>query len=286
MLRKCLVLLLFSIFASPLFAQTPLPYFTDFETTAQRAGWTQYTRGNIATYLWTLGFVFDLSTSPTVLVSPSAEFANPTDTVIQWYVSPPFNFHTGGKVDSFSILVFQPGGIPSPSDSIVLYLLQGSPDPTLAVSKIRLANLAGMMKGFGASMKDTGNFTIPPTAGTSYIAFKYYSVHDWFQIYIDSIYISGNPLTKTNDPGKMEYQVSVYPNPANASINVVFAGNADNGTAISIVNIDGREIYSYNIPAGTKAADIATNEIPAGIYYLKVTSGSGKQKIQRFEIVR
>jgi hypothetical protein len=172
------------------------------------------------------------------------------------------------------------------SDSIVLYLLQGAPDPSLATSKLRLANLTRMTKGFGAPMRDTGNFAIPPTPGTSYIAFKYYSVHDWFQVYIDSIYISGNPLTITQDPDKSENPVKVYPNPANTTIGVLFTNKSVGHTTVSILNAYGKEIFTRKYLPGASTADIAINQLPSGIYYLGTTTDGAEQNFQKFEIVR
>ncbi len=283
-MKKAITLFALVFSCSLAFAQTPLPYFTDFETTAQRAGWTQYTRGNVSTYLWTLGNS-GLTSSPTQLMSPSMEFANSTDTAIQWYVSPGFNFHTGGRVDSFSIFVMEPSQM-TVTDSIILYLLQGSPDPSLATSKRRLANLNGMVQGLSGTMRDTGHFIIPPTSGTSYIAFKFYSTNDWFTVTIDSIYISGNSLTQIQNPNEDRSQFSVYPNPADAMVEVAFTNATLVNKTVCIIDAIGREVASQSIPCGTLSTNISTNQLPSGFYYLKIVSEGSEMEVRKLEIRR
>jgi hypothetical protein len=265
------------------YAQTPLPYYTGFETATEKAGWTQYAKGNLTTKTWNVGPSGGVSTSPNVLVSPNAEFNSSalTDTIDQWYVSPGFNFHTGGKIDSFSIFVFGASGSAQPSDSIVLYLLQGSANPSMATSKTRLANLTTMVKGFGGTMKDTGNFIIPPTSGTSYIGFRYYAVYDWFQVYIDSIYISGNSLAGIVDVNTG--RASVYPNPANTSIEVSFK-DASDATDINIINAIGKTVLTQKTEKAQQHVHIDVSNLPAGLYYVRINAGANVVAQQKFEI--
>lgn len=287
-MKKALLLFLSIFSASALLAQTPLPYYTGFETAAEKAGWAQFKKGNVSTYVWSVGPSGGVSSSPNVLVSPNAEFTSSTlsDTIVQWYVSPGFSFPTGGRVDSFSIYVFQASGATIPSDSIVLYLLQGSNDPALATSKTRLANLTTMVKGFGGAMKDTGNFIIPPTSGTSYIAFKYQGVYDWFEVYIDSIYISGNPVSSGIAEQNGKNLAAVYPNPAQTEISVSLDAQIHTGAHIDIVNVSGMTVIKREMRAGETTEHIDISDLPNGVYYVRVRTNEGEGIAGKFVIAR
>jgi len=61
----------------------------------------------------------------------------PSAVTDDWFVSPPFNFSNGGKLDSISFW-FGGFGIPALSDTVAIYLVQGSSDPALATSTTTL----------------------------------------------------------------------------------------------------------------------------------------------------
>ena len=230
------------------------------------AGWTEFSTGNTTAYHWFMGTTAMYVSSPNALASPSTEFAPVTDTPVLWYVSPGFNFHTGGKIDSFAINIWRPGTA-QPSDSMVLYLLQGSNNPTLATQKIKLADLTHMNTSDNL-FRDTGNFIIPATTGTSYIAFKYYSVNDWYVATIDNIHISGNP-TGINEIEEGD-GISFYPNPASGKINLSY-GNMFL-TRVWLTDLLGNVIVDF--PPQSKVLDIA--QVAAGCYFLSFSTGNEK----------
>ncbi len=281
-----LMLIIVSVQCSKSRAQTPLPYYTGFETTAEKAGWVEFSQGNISTETWSLGVSGFGATN--TLISPNAEFTSSTfaDTIIQWYVSPGFNFHAGGKLDSLSIYVFQASGTPVASDSIVLYLLKGSNNPLLATSRIRIANLTPMAKGFGGRLRDTGNFVIPPTSGTSYLAFKYFGVYDWFQVYIDSIYLSGNPTTKINMLNEQEQVISIYPNPANTEMKILFRNDDAKKASMIITNIMGQKMLTHDIVIDNREAKIDIRHLPTGTYNVEIVTDTKALSKQHLIITR
>lgn len=212
------------------------------------------------------------------MISPNAEFNSSamTDTIDQWSVSPPFNFGTGGHIDSLSIAVFSASGVAQPTDSIVIYLLKGSQNPGLATSRTRIANLTTMAQGFGLTMRDTGNFVIPPTAGSSYIAFRYYGIYDWFQVYIDSVYISGNAPAGVMDDTHAQPVVSLYPNPAGSSVTLQFATGAAGTAVVDILNVLGQIVLSQEIKDVSQPATLDVAHLPAGVHYVRI-SIAGRQ---------
>ncbi|GAA4464953.1 hypothetical protein GCM10023093_16330 [Nemorincola caseinilytica] len=286
---KKLLLLLCCAIGAPLLspAQTPLPYYTGFNNATERAGWAQFAKGNMTSETWNYGPWSSLSSSPYLLVSPNAEFNSSamTDTIDQWMVSPPFYFTSGGHIDSMSIAVFGATGTAQPTDSIVVYLLKGSQNPSLATSRTRLANLTTMAKGFGLSMRDTGNFVIPPTSGSSYIAFRYYGIYDWFQVYIDSVYISANAPTGITELPADAGIFSLYPNPAAGAVSLQFAAGMSGSATVDIVNMLGQVALSQKIEDISRTATIDIAHLPAGIYHACITTAGRQVAFRRSLIV-
>lgn len=265
------------------YSQTPLPYYTGFDTPSEMAGWAEFSTGNTTAYSWYMGANPYYRSAPNVIGSPSTEFATIADTVIEWFVSPGFNFHTGGKIDSFAINVFQAGGV-AHADSIVLYLLQGSNNPALATHKTRLADLT-VMTTSAATLRDTGNFLIPPTPGISYIAFKYYSVYDWFQVVVDNINVSGNPTTIV-EKNEHEINVSVYPTPAKNKLQISFSNSEAATATFTLVNTLGEKCLTGKVQNTTRPETIDISQLPPGAYFATITTDLKEQYVKKIVIVK
>ncbi len=173
-------------------AQTSLPYFTGFDNSLQQAGWQEFRKGDPAVYQWTLTNMSPYSSSTHLRHDYPVGGTFETN---DWYVSPPFNFSAGGKIDSVRAYF---SGFSKPGDfyddTVAIYLLQGSPDPALATSHTLLFDFRGANYQNDDVWRKFSNISIPPTAGQSYIAFYYKTVISWLDVRFDNLSLSANAL--------------------------------------------------------------------------------------------
>lgn len=72
-----------------------------------------------------------------------------------------------------------------------------------------------------------------------------------------------------------ENPVSVYPNPANNEINVLF--NNSNIYTVQLIDLNGRVVFNSNVQVASNAVlTIQRNNLPAGSYILNLVDASGK----------
>lgn len=273
-LCKLSLLLTASLFSATTFAQTALPYYTGFDNATEKAGWVEFRTGVATTFNWVVGASVNAVSAPNAISHDYPVGAASTDTTVDWYVSPGFNFPAGGKIDSFRINVFSMTGHSNPGDSLVVYLLKGSANPTLATAKIKLVDLTEMAIN-NDTMKDTGNFVIPATTGTAYIAFKYQATHDWFVPTIDNIHISKTASTGVAQMATAAGETYIYPNPAINSLKVVFGNNDLKDATIRICNTIGQIVHRENCSNVTDALDVNISDLPSGTYYLQIEINTG-----------
>ena len=255
------IMLAFSLF--PVSAQTTLPYYTGFDNPSQQAGWQEFRKGLFSSFNWNIamnGF-----SAPYSLFHDYPVGNSDTDTVIDWYVSPPFHFYGGGRIDSLKIRLFSMSNTTTAADQCQMYLLQGDPDPQLAASVTLLADFTGMASN-NNNWVDTGNFVIPPTAGSSYIAIKYRATNDWFVPNIDDIHISGDTVTAVPRLAATGGKISLFPNPAGQSLNLRFPDNRSRTVIFS--DIYGRKVARYETNTADASFDISG--LSAGAYYITV----------------
>ena len=167
-------------------AQTALPYFTNFDTPASQTGWTSYRNGSVSSSNWTIA---SSGYSPQQCLVHFYPVGGSSVTV-DWFVSPPFNLSAGGNIDSLRTN-FSGFGNPGGTDFISIYLLVGSPNPTLAVTKTLLYNFAGTSYTNDAVWRLKTNIAIPSYTGTAlaYIAFKYETTNNWLDVKFDNLRI-------------------------------------------------------------------------------------------------
>ena len=72
--------------------------------------------------------------------------------------------------------------------------------------------------------------------------------------------------------------LETYPNPATESLNVSFAVKESQNINLRIISLTGQVVYSEAQPGfeGTYFSSIGTGNYPAGIYFLEISSDSGK----------
>lgn len=96
---------------------------------------------------------------------------------------------------------------------------------------------------------------------------------------------SGRLFEVTGDPYSLKQN---SPNPANGRTEIVFDLGMDAPTTLEIIGLDGIRVATLideHLPAGHYAVPVEVGEIPAGVYYYRLTSGpfSG---VRRMVIVR
>ncbi|HRW62068.1 MAG TPA: T9SS type A sorting domain-containing protein, partial [Bacteroidales bacterium] len=79
-----------------------------------------------------------------------------------------------------------------------------------------------------------------------------------------------------------ELDYLVYPNPANETVNLKFIGNRNSDLKLNIYNNTGYLVKTVYLPSDIKDYNININDLPVGIYFLKLDDGyhySGTTKI-------
>ncbi|MCX6333817.1 MAG: T9SS type A sorting domain-containing protein [Bacteroidia bacterium] len=70
--------------------------------------------------------------------------------------------------------------------------------------------------------------------------------------------------------------VTVYPNPASDNVNIKFEEAIDDEVNLVLINSQGKPMKSVIIEATTIEKQINLQDLPAGVYYLKLTKGKLK----------
>ena len=150
-----LTFLLQCLTASILFSQgLSLPYYTGFDSPAENAGWKEYRTGFLSSYSW--GTNGSLSHDYNV-------GGNSTDTVIDWFVSPPLNFTSPGTIT----MKVMTGGFSTPfPDNCEIWFGTNNSNPSTG-NFVLIANLSYMQPQY--QWLDT-TVSIPFVSDSGYIA--------------------------------------------------------------------------------------------------------------------
>lgn len=188
-------------------------------------------------------------------------------------------------------------------DSVILQWATRSVDATHPFYNALLANWK-CEDGAGANLLDassnhneaaiTGPITWIPDQTASFSVYDYaattrepdnaVTVLNWMCVPIDSSWtLDGkawapdcSPLVSGTDELK-ENGVSIFPNPAFETVNVVFAQPLANNTRAILLDYSGRQVQTYNIPAQQNTLTIPTRGLAKGIYLLQL-EGSDYRK--------
>lgn len=259
-MKKLLLSIALFASAASLNAQTTY-YYSGFDNAGQTAGWQQFRKGYLSVSQWTLP-TFGAYSPPAMLHHDYPVGSAGTDTTVDWYVSPVFDFSAGGMIDSLKVRIYSITGSGTPVDYLGLVLLQGSNDPSLATQTV-LANLSGMVSSANV-WEDTGNFAIPPTAGLCYVGIKYRATNNWFVVDIDDVFLNG--ISTGVSENKYLSDIKIFPNPATDVINIEINNTVAYNTAIT--DAAGKTVFTKNDVSGFQSLNIAA--LPAGYYTLVI----------------
>lgn len=252
-------------------AQTVYHYFTGFDNAAQKAGWQQFRKGDLGLANWGYATFNAYSTPERLSHNYPVGGTVPTD---DWFVSPGFYFSGGGIIDSLRFN-FSGFGTPNTGDTLLLMLLEGSPDPDLATNKTVLKDYYINYVHDGIWKLDT-NIGVDPTNGIGYLAFRYKTTVNWMDVMFDNISLSIIAGAGVNSIDKNNFQFFVYPNPSTNNISVSYLNNKSQPIEYSVMNCLGQIVFSSleNEQAGNINRVFNLENMPEGIYILKVKTPS------------
>jgi len=246
-----------SIAAINAVAQTPLPYYTGFDNAAQKDGWVYFAQG-LEDPLQA-GWIYNSITpksAPQYLYH--SYWGDAPSLTKDWIISPSFDF-SGGATVKCALMVYAYPAVTA-NDSINLYLLEGSQNPTIA-TKTLLGTFAS--KAITTYAWDsTDAISIPPTSGTSYLAFKYTGLNEWFEVGIDDLYINAG-ITAIEDIHTPRQAILFYPNPVGDCL--YWNLNQVKIKTARVLNIVGKELMHFNL--SLEKLDISS--LPAGLYIIE-----------------
>ncbi len=81
-------------------------------------------------------------------------------------------------------------------------------------------------------------------------------------------------MTFTGDMNKADFEISLYPNPAQNYVNLSVDGEISPNAKVSILNMVGATILKYNMPQ-SNTIQIDASALNPGVYFLNVTSERG-----------
>lgn len=208
---KRLTFTLLMLFAYQLMSAQNLPYYTGFDNAQEKQDWKQFRVGQATDPFYKWG------TNNSVLAHGYP--VGGTQVTDDWMVSPEFSFPTGGKVDS---VMFKSSGfgVVNAGDTIGMYLLTGNNDPKQASSITLLKLFTDQNFQNDNTWRTFSSFTISPQTEKAYIGFRYHTINNWFDVAIDSLYISGNPTSIQESLTSDDKLVNVYPQPMTNELHI------------------------------------------------------------------
>lgn len=238
----------------------PLPYASGFDNTAEKAGWQQYRLGFSSPNKW----AYDNSNScsqPTVLYHDYNVGGKSTDTVKDWYVSPPLKitgpstlrFKLSTTIFGTAVSVWFAKSIKDPSKGHYIKLLDTSFSPSNRACLDISARLT--------TIADSG-----------YIAFKYVgSNYNYFSI--DNVLIALDSTTGMNNQKEsLSLPLQISPNPSNTYLVLDLGMNQAAPLSVQITDITGKELLKKDFSASDAAhsLQLEIKEIPAGLHFISV----------------
>jgi hypothetical protein len=263
---------LFFLSGTSLKAQLTLPYITGFDNASQQNGWQEYKTAATQFSHWGAASANAFS-APNCMnhgYSPSSGITL-TD---NWFVSPSFSIPNGGQLDSVRYM-FSGFSVPQAGDTIALYLLTGSQDPTQASSKTLLFDFRGAEYIADFTYRIKTNISLPASSGASYLAIRYCNADcssRWLTVHFDNIGISGAGVTGIEDEETTAKHLKVYPNPSSGRFTIQNNG-PEKIESMVLYNQLGQRIHIPTITANSQLLEIDLSNQRKGIYFLQLQQG-------------
>ncbi len=274
---KCKVKVLISIFSffvlsASLNSQViDLPYTSGFDNAQDKAGWTEYRTGNEAISRWSINNEISVS-APSCLWHDYQVGGLETDTLIDWYVSPPFRMSIRS---SLSISIYTTGFSDPTEDNLELWYSFKSGNPKSGDFQ-KCGNFS-RMKDKNAWVDTT--FELPMAEDTLYLALRYKTIGSaWVTYGIDNFKVE--PLTSVEDDNS---KLKVYPNPFSSTCFIELPDNID-AYEVKLIDIQGNTVKRFDSIIGNKII-LENPDLPKALYILEVKTNSGNfvKKIYKME---
>lgn len=239
-----------------------LPYSTGFDSTAEKAGWQQFRTGTLTNPPWAYTGFPNFS-PPSSLIHDYPVGGSSTDTLIDWFVSPPLNFTTTGKLS----LKVRISGFGSPlPESFELWFGTETPNPATG-NFVKIATLSYMLPK--DQWLDT-TLNIPFISDSGYIALKYKIIGpNWFTVFVDNILVSIDSGTLISNIFPQQKNILIYPNPFSHKTTLTYSLFQNANVQMEIYNLLGEKIYSSTIKQPSTTINL---DKPSGIYLYKLTA--------------
>lgn len=251
-----------------------LPYSTGFDSPSEKMGWQQFRTGFSGNYDWDYTATGAFS-APTCLFHDYSVGGNTTDTVIDWFVSPPLNFTSSGTV---SIKIKSEGFSNPLPDNCEIWFGTNSPNPSIG-NFVQVANLSNVLPKY--QWLDT-IINIPFVSDSGYLALKYKTIGAaWATYAIDDIEVSS--LVGVNERDSfLKNETYIFPNPFSSSTTLQFNTMITNAE-LNLYTVYGKKIRTKNNINENKIK-IERENLSSGIYFYELIQDSKKVATGKFVI--
>ncbi len=264
-----------AIFSFQVKAQVSLPYSSGFNNTSDLEAWEEFQLIPSSFSSWETNTMSGYGGSGSI----GHDYAPSTaDSVVDdWFVSPEFSIPNGGSLDSLRYK-FSGFSTPQAGDTIGLYLLQGSQDPSLASATILLKDFRDTSYTADNVWHIISNIDLQSFTGASYFGIRYRSIDvssQWLTVGLDNFAIS-----EIENVGQDELTASdwtIYPNPSSG---IVVLDSEIEYASIKIFNGLGQLVYEkVNLDTNSRL-ELDLSSLEKGVYWLNLDGSSQKIIIQ------
>ena len=242
-----------------------LPYYSGFDSAAERNGWAVYRLGYAALGNWSIANINSFSAPSCIShdYSPSSG-ANVVD---DWYVSPGFLLPSGGTLDSVRY-AFSGFSVPTAGDTIGVYLIIGNQDPAAASGIIELAEFRDAEYQADNVYRLLSGIALPPTNDLAFIGLRYRNAEAssrWLYVRFDNIAVRES-TTSIHRPDNGKPKV-IYPNPTNDEVTIL---HQQTGGTVFFYNQTGIPLCQYALSNSETSTTLSLSQWPQGIYRLVI----------------
>lgn len=251
-MKKIISLICTYLFITSIYVQSiTLPYYTGFDSPAERAGWQQFRTGVVSNFEW--------ENAGGELSHDYNVGANSSDTLIDWFVSPPLNFTNIGQI-AFKVRSWGFSPIPF-SDGCEVYVTTSNPNP-LSNNYTLIGNLS--FQPDDNMWRDT-IFDVSLQDDSVYIAFKYKTIGAHWRIYsIDSITIRSDPSTSISSANEEIIELLTFPNPVTNALQIKWNQKINNALIV-ITDLQGTIVKKVSNFTST-SQNINVKNLNSGLY--------------------
>jgi FG-GAP-like repeat/Secretion system C-terminal sorting domain len=183
-----------------------------------------------------------------------------------------------GKIDSTGIpylvsgsnsgLLYQLGGIAS-GDTTALYSIINDQYSYVDTQFLQYRHQGTVLAAFGGLRS---SLTIGDIAGDGSLEMIVGNIRGGLELYKLKIYDKSAVPTVTFETP----QIALYPNPSNKVLHLKWTGNGTETAIVNVTGADGKIFHSVAVYGKSGSAQIATDQLPDGIYLLLFETTAGK----------